>query len=140
MAKRKASVVLKQSNLKGGSVSIKDVVVADPSVEFTFEIDPEEFKPSTEGVYLNNLEIQLSISNLDTQSENKLKLIGVILVSSVTQLQSYFYFSFGDANYVPGTEFTLWLQLTAYNATTGEPVDFNNNPLSLKVVGGGQIK
>lgn len=140
MAKRKVSAALKQSKLKEGSVSIKDVVVADPSIEFVLEIDPNEFTPSEDGIYLKNLEIQLSISNIDPKATDKLKLVGAILVSSVTQIRPYFYFSFGDANYTAGTEFTLCFQLSAYSPVTGEPIQFSNNPMKVKVIGGGLVK
>lgn len=121
----------------GGSLSIKDVVVADPSIEFTIDIDPLVFKPSADGVYLRNFQAQISISNLDGAHPEDITNVGTISVNSLTQTSSYFYFTFGDVRYKAGTLFTLWLLITAYDPTTGVPINFTDNPIKFDVFGGG---
>lgn len=120
-----------------GSLSIKDVVVADPSIQFTIDIDPKVFKPSVDGIYLKNFQIQISISGLEADRPKELTNVGSITVNTLTQTSAYFYFTFGDARYKAGTLFTLYLLITAYDPTTGSPINFADNPTKFEVYGGG---
>ena len=123
--------------LQAASLSIKDVVVADPSIEFTIEIDPDMFKPSAEGVYFDNFTVQMSISNLNPEFPDRLTNVGSISIATLTQTRAYFYFTFGDDDYIAGTKFTLCIYLSAYDPNTGAPVNFTENPIITEVFGGG---
>jgi hypothetical protein len=118
-----------------GSLSIKDVVVADPSVEFTVDLD------GFDGIsYLQDFEVQLSISASETLPPGKFSSLGRIVVSTLSlDKGAYFYFTFGDPDYKPGTVYTMCMWFTAYNPQSGMPITFDMNPVMIKVVGGGQI-
>lgn len=128
-----------QVTVDNKTVTIKDVVVADPSVEFSIALDPLQFKPDSNGVYLRNLTIQISISGLNGSDKNQLRNVGQITVNTLTQLRAYFYMTFGDINYKSGTKYTLCLLLSAYDPFTGAPVEFKDNPVKLDVYGGGVV-
>ncbi|MFZ6014245.1 MAG: hypothetical protein ACOYXT_28145 [Bacteroidota bacterium] len=123
----------------GEGVTIKDVVVADPSIEFSIYIDPEVHKP-VNGIYFVDFTVQMSISDLDPKNPGVLTPVGAIKVNTVSQTNPYFYFSFGDPDYKAGTKFTLCLVLSAYHPSTGVPIEFKPNPVFMEVYGGGEAR
>lgn len=121
----------------GRPITIRDTVVADPSIEFTVDIDPAIFPKSPDGVYLKDFKVKLSISDLDPDSPGSLTHVGTIKIRTITQTSAYFYFTFGDPDYVAGTKFTVSMKFSALDPVTGEPIDISDNPLTMEVYGGG---
>jgi hypothetical protein len=119
-----------------GALSIKDVVVADPSVEFTVETSG-----FGELQWLQDFEVQLSISDPNSTPPGKFNSVGKIVVANLSvDKGAYFYFTFGDPEYKPGKVYTMCMLFSAYNPTTGEPINIPGNPVYVKVYGGGEIK
>lgn len=141
MKKQENSLVSPQTvTSDGNKVSIKGVIVADPSIAFTIHLDSTEF-PYFNGYCLTNFELKVLLNNIDPANPAVFTEVARINIKGISQHSLYFNIPFGDPNYNPGEEFTLKISISADSPVTGEPIRFNDGkPYSIPVFGGGVPK
>lgn len=119
-------------------ISIDDVVVADPSIQFNLIVDED-----ADDLFIRHLEVQISLLGLkkrDGAFRNGYKLVGTVRISGMKGFPAFIHIPFGDPGYEAGNTFSLCVFVSGYFRTgknEGKPINFKDNPYYIHGIIGG---
>ena len=116
---------------------IKDIVVGDPAISFTIDLNAVDFQP-VNGIYVKKFNVKVFLNNIDPDHPEKFVKVGKVHVKTLSSLSAYFYITFGDPNYTPGDIYKLHLRLSGLSPSTNEEIDFPE--YIFEVYGGGLVQ